>query len=681
MLFARPEILYGLFLLIIPIIIHLFNFRLYKKAYFSNLSFLKQLNQQTKKTSQLRRWLVLAARMLFLFFLILAFANPYVINQNKNDLKENKRVEIFIDNSFSMQQKAKKGVLLEVAKNIAGEISAAYKPTDRFKLLNQDVFSFGSDFVSRDDFMSDLRNTNFSPFSIPLSEVIYKSFSGFKADNTHPTDVFVISDFQKSQFDIANFKNDSNVNFWLVPLSTPKNPNIFIDSVWIDDPVITSNKLIKLKYNLSSNVYGVSQNINVKLVINGKQKGINSIELDNKPIEGEFTFMPDSSTIQAGFIEIDDYPVVFDDKFYFNFQVNTNYKVVQFTGNDFVKFVGDFFDKDSSVTFLTFSENQIDYKALDGSNLLILNSIEKITSGLVSEIENYLFQGGAVTIIPSCDNNLTSFKELVASLSGLVVESAETSKIFATHIEVQSPLFKDVFNLPENTLPANLNLPYFRNRSRLTNSSQLTITKEIDLADGNPVLVSFPFKTGQLYLFLACLDSKNSNFGKHALFIPTFYNMMLVDELSVNLYHFIDDNSVIIPNNNNNSDMPIHLVNDDKTVDYIPGFRRIDGKLQISTEGRIPESGNYFIIDGSSKYPVSFNYRTAESKLGSFSTDEIQNEIQSRNLSNFNILEGDNLKIKSDLMATDNNIALWKIFIIVSIFFLLIEVFLLKFLK
>ena len=52
MQFKHPELLYALFLLVIPIFIHLFQLRRFKKLEFSNLDFLKRVRIKTRKSSQ-----------------------------------------------------------------------------------------------------------------------------------------------------------------------------------------------------------------------------------------------------------------------------------------------------------------------------------------------------------------------------------------------------------------------------------------------------------------------------------------------------------------------------------------------------------------------------------------------------------------------------------------------------
>src|SRR5690606_8819673 len=112
MQFKNPEILYALFLLIIPILIHLFQLRRFQKTDFTNVKFLKEVTLQTRKSSQLKKWLVLLSRLFALVCIIIAFAQPYFLSKTKAAEKE---VVLYIDNSFSMQAKSSQGELLKKA--------------------------------------------------------------------------------------------------------------------------------------------------------------------------------------------------------------------------------------------------------------------------------------------------------------------------------------------------------------------------------------------------------------------------------------------------------------------------------------------------------------------------------------------------------------------------------------
>ena len=76
--FVNPGFLYGLIAVAIPVIIHLFNFRRFRKVFFTNVEFIKELKQETRKQSKLKHLLVLLARILAVAAIVLAFARPYI---------------------------------------------------------------------------------------------------------------------------------------------------------------------------------------------------------------------------------------------------------------------------------------------------------------------------------------------------------------------------------------------------------------------------------------------------------------------------------------------------------------------------------------------------------------------------------------------------------------------------
>ena len=59
MQFKHPEILYALLLLIIPIIVHLFQLQRFVKVPFTNVKFLKNIVQQTRKSARIKKLLIL----------------------------------------------------------------------------------------------------------------------------------------------------------------------------------------------------------------------------------------------------------------------------------------------------------------------------------------------------------------------------------------------------------------------------------------------------------------------------------------------------------------------------------------------------------------------------------------------------------------------------------------------
>src|SRR5688572_21984613 len=170
--FVYPAFLFALALITIPIIIHLFNFRRFRKVYFTNVRFLRELKEETTSRSRLKHLLVLFSRILAVSFLVLAFAQPYIPVEQGNKIVSDRAVSVFIDNSFSMEAVTREGSLLDVAKNKAREIAAAYKQSYRFQLLTNDFDPVHQRLISREEFIDQLELVRISPSSRQLSEVI-----------------------------------------------------------------------------------------------------------------------------------------------------------------------------------------------------------------------------------------------------------------------------------------------------------------------------------------------------------------------------------------------------------------------------------------------------------------------------------------------------------------------------
>ena len=198
MKFLFPSFLFALFAIAIPIIIHLFNFRKYKKIYFPNVKFLQSIQQQTQAKSQLKHLLVLAARILSIIFLVFAFAQPYLpVDEKKIDASE-KAISIYIDNSFSMEAINDNGLLLNEAKKKASEIIKSYKPSDLFQILTNDFEGRHQRFVNKEEFEELLEEIKVSAAVKSLNEIVIRQQDLLNTAEGKSKISFIISDFQKS---------------------------------------------------------------------------------------------------------------------------------------------------------------------------------------------------------------------------------------------------------------------------------------------------------------------------------------------------------------------------------------------------------------------------------------------------------------------------------------------------
>ncbi len=683
MKFTNPDFLWALSLILLPIIIHLFNFRRFKKVYFSNIRFLKTVEQQTKRHSQLRHLLVLISRILFVLFLVSAFAKPFIPQENITDNSgAQRRVAVFLDNSFSMQQKGRRGQLLEEGRNRAKEIVQSYRPTDKFIFVTNDMNSYDGAFLSRNDFMSDLRKCDFQPYSPPLSNVISELTSQANNRVEKPTDLFLISDFQKSSTDIAKWQIDSNINLWLLPLTSSSVHNLYVDSCWINEPITLQEKPVEIHFSLAKNFDDAAENTTVKLMVNGIQKGVQTLDMTRNVEDIKFMFRPDTSKIQFGFLEIDDYPITFDNRFYFSMAVRKKFIATMVNGKKQENFIQRFYEADSSIILQNFDLKQVDYSSFVGSDILIFNELNSFSTGLLEEAKKYVENGGRLIFIPSAEASMEEinvFNQFFLMPEGLGVDSF---KIFLQDLDLQSNLFKEVFDVKNNQLPENIDLPFYKHRIRIKWPVDSKFKSLMVLGDGNPLLVSRQMGIGNIMYFTASLDGQNSNLGRHALFIPLFYNLVMNANSISDLYFPMGKEQIIMKNLPPRKESPFFIRNLKSNLEFIPGLREVSGESTFLLQGNIQEAGN-FVLSNSGKIlaPLSFNYPARESNLENFSVPEIKDLLEKYGLKNVKLIDNQRVAIASKLIEANQGVQLWKIFLILALMFLLIEVFLLRFLK
>src|SRR5665213_1757526 len=256
MKFVNPLFLFALFSLAIPIIVHLFNFRKFKRVFFTNVRFLKEVRQDTQARNKLKHLLILACRLLSVFFLVCAFAQPYLPRENGAVHTGDKVISVYIDNSFSMDAVGKNGTLLDEAKKDAREIVAAYKPSDRFQILTNDFEGRHQRLVNREEFLDLVDQVQSSPSVKTLSEITKRqqdalnNADGILSGNKQ---AFLISDFQKTISDFNLIKTDTAIRFRPVPVIAQNRNNIWIDSLWFATPVRQLNAQEVLHIRLKSN--------------------------------------------------------------------------------------------------------------------------------------------------------------------------------------------------------------------------------------------------------------------------------------------------------------------------------------------------------------------------------------------------------------------------------------------
>lgn len=682
--FYNPNFLYGLLALIIPLIIHLFNFKRFKKVYFANLSFLKEVQQQSKRHSQLLHLVIMFLRMIFIAMLVLAFAGPYLTTKEEDKNKSDEAyINIFLDNSFSMQARASEGSIFDEGRNVARQIALAHKQTDHFRLLTNEKVSFARNFVNREVFIEQLDKIQIDKSSLSFSQIT-KRLNDNGSDILQNQDVYIISDFQKKQADIDAIKADSNVNLYLIPLEAAIQGNIFVDSVWIENPVLQPNKNIVVDFEIENNSNQSVEDISLVLKIGNRQKAVTSISIDAfGKSKSSFNFRTDTAGFYGARIIVEDYPIVYDDIFYFSFTVEKEIPILCILGDKSNLDLKTYLNSDSIFQATFTEENQINYNKFQQYSSIILNGINNYSTGLNIELLKYVNAGGNLVIIPNASNSIEELNEFNTKLNLPQITDTESNKMQMLNIDIESPEFSQVFDLPKkfNKLKDNTNLPYFNKHYNTSGAANALILIKDETS--RPILSKFNLNNGSIFYFYTPIETNLSNFSSHAIFVPIFFNILQLQHSSNQLYYYLGTDKKFetrISEQEQNLVSIMKLEND--SLEFIPQYSQQLGKLVLSFQQQPQQVGIYELLD--KKNPIAkigFNYNRNESYLDYYSENELLKILKTNKLTNAHIFKPISGQLNEQIKEVKDELSLWKLFIAIAIGILIIELFLLRFSK
>lgn len=318
MTFVSPLFLWALAAIAVPVIIHLFNFRKYKKVYFTNVKFLKELQQESKSKSRLKEILILTARCLAIASLVLAFSQP-VIPDKLNPVKNSgaSAVSIYLDNSFSMENVNKQGPLLDLAKVHAKDLIKAFGNADKFQIISNDFEGRHQRFHSKEDALNIVEEIKISPVVRNMSDVVKRQSEFLRSSGLLNKKIYLFTDAQRSTFNLQDIIPDTLISSTIIPLKPNLINNVYTDSCWFETPVQQKGFIQKLHARIVNSGNAAMDAASAKLFLNKQQIAIASFSVDaNSETEVLFTFECKQSGLNYGSVKIEDYPVTFDDELF-----------------------------------------------------------------------------------------------------------------------------------------------------------------------------------------------------------------------------------------------------------------------------------------------------------------------------------------------------------------------------
>lgn len=642
MQFKHPELLYFLFVLVIPILVHLFQLRRFKKEYFTNVQLLKELSIQTRKSSKIKKWLLLITRLLLLTALITAFAQPFFkAKEAKNSSNE---MYIVLDNSYSMQAKGNKGELL---KRAIQELLENTPENQTFSLITNSETYWNTDIKS---IQKEVQNTSYSALPFQLESALAKIKSRKSANNK---DVIIITDaigLKPKQLKSI----DEKFNTYFINPEAEQKENIAIDSVYVKQIL---NDFYEIGVNLKS--FGKQDNaIPIGLYNNNKLVAKTIVKFEKPETSINFTLPKKDFN---GYVSINDASLQYDNIYYFNISKPEKTNVISIGKTEKSGFLNRIYTPEE-FNYSNSSIETLDYNSIENQDAIVLNELENLHQALVTNLKSFVEKGGNLVFIPSTESKIDETNRLLGSLGQIQFGKNQNATKLITKIAFQHPLFQSVFEKKID----NFQFPNTKQNFELKTTNPPILSYE----DQSCFLTSIQNEVSSVYVFASPINKMNSNFQNSPLIVPIFYNMAQNTQKTVINALNIGENQTLSVDTRLSKDEILEVKNDiDK---FIPIQQIFNNKVKLQFNDYPIFAGNFGIYKKDEIVRnISFNYNRSESNL-----EQSQRQL----LSDYKVVKTIETVFNSLLSDRSNN-EIWKIFVILALLFLFLEVLIQKLVK
>jgi hypothetical protein len=689
MTFLNPLVLFGLIAASIPIIIHLLNLRKLKVIEFSSLQFLKEMQKNKMRKIRIKQILLLILRTLAIIFLVLSFSRPTIRNINLAGLGSEVKntIILVIDDTPSMSVEDKQGSYISQAKKLAEKILESSEEGDEIYLIRfSDLNILKENFepVSKNIAQREIENVEVKDISRTFVDVFLSVSKILDQTKNLSKEVYILTDFQKTNLpeDLSNLPKldksfDANTRIYVFKIGEKEAFNISIDSLQVLTKIFEMNKPVTITASLTNHSSENGVNVSSNLYFNDKKVAQKGIDIKSNS-SGNFSFTGQIKEygFNSGRLEIEDDDFLKDNFRYFNFFVPEKIKVLMVSENPndlfFVNLVlSQTVDDNSEPVFsITQTSTQFfnSYKP-ENYDILIISSPEKIFN--LNPLKNFIQNGGRVVILPGINSSVISFSKAIESL-GLntingVTGSKDTKSSFTRfrEIDFNHPIFSGIFSEKVQKKIESPKIFQSFNYKPTLNGKEI-----ISLENNYSFLAEEKIGNGVVLLFTSAIDLSWSELPLKPIFVPMI-------------------NRIALYANSNNSNLDF-LAGEE--IQFKP-FKRITGQLKIQTPdgkeivyssenfvtdfvnlGKFETAGNYKVFEDDKLIGIiSINIDARESNLSKLEEKQLEKFAEvSFPASRLKILSSE--KNPAEVISQERyGTELWKLFLILSIICLVLE--------
>ena len=658
MSFLYPSILWALAALLIPIAVHLFNFRRHKTVYFSNTAVLKTIQQENAKTKKLKYLVTLLLRCLFIVGLVLAFAFPYKPETTAKINTEEGLVGVYIDNSMSMKAQSSKTTLLEDARESARQLVGKFAPSTRF-LLRTNSFEVQNEYpMNQEEMLDQIDRMEVDGLPVKMNEVIDRFTMLSKRQGFNQATLFAYSDFQKNMLDLSGLHADTALQVVVVPVQSEQHANLSIDSVWLASPVVQSGLANEVQVLVSNRGGKTVKGLPVNLSMEGKVVASATVDVEeNSSAQCSMQFVLQQPGFTRCSVTLSDYPIVFDDVYHFVLELRPHLDVVELSSEKETTSLAMVFNDDPLFNYTKMNPTRIDLGALSKAQLVVVDHTSSLNETMRQALLDNAAEGASVVFFH--DDGKT----------------VDTNTMSVSDLALQHEFFNDIIL----DLPQHPDLPKVMRHVRLTPEANATVLMHLD--NGDPLLAMQTVGKGRAFDYATTLEESWSTLPSHSLFVPMMLKMaFLGGGIGQIAYTLGDDKSLFFSDFSGGEDLKVRAEGTD--FEAIPVHELRNNRLYVHFKDLLPQAGFYdLMVHEDLVHVMAWNDSRKESDLTVAGQGELQQCFASAGLDVVAVLGADEFANRDLVQAMARQSSLWRWFVLLALLAALGEILVLRFWK
>ena len=356
--------------------------------------------------------MVLIARMLFVAALVTAFAFPYKKDNNAVNNNVDNLVAVYIDNSMSMQTLSSEKTLFEDSRTSALKLVENLNQAQKYILLSNDRDPRNEYPMNKDEMM--MRLNEMKVEAAPTSfEDIYNSLAFIKKKNGFKSaTLFAYSDFQKNIMNLNDLKNDTAIQLVVFPLKSDFQNNIYIDSVWLQSPVLQKNMANELNARIVNETSNDVKSLPVNFSLDDNVVAYTTCDINaNSYADVNMQFFIDNDGDRKAKVSINDSPITFDDEYNLVLKVRPVINVIEITpkaksqkptAQSHLELL---FEGDALVNYQSMSPYNIDQQFVNKAQMIVVDENADLNETMQQSLLDFVSQGGTLLVLNDENTN------------------------------------------------------------------------------------------------------------------------------------------------------------------------------------------------------------------------------------------------------------------------------------